>query len=708
MPSPDDHPSATHETVIARARQELLEEYFLDDTPLGRAFLASPIGPRVRLHAVRTTWARFMADQITAANPGVEFGDFTAAGDKLILHVPTTVELREGVPVPVRAAVTVKLGRLALDLDQRGAATVATDLLARRHPAAREMERRLRAAPPTYDGWAVLTTADAARTFLPHPPLLADRKELYHRIRLACTHATDRALLDGLAQRNPGFLDYLQCFPAARSLHRRVVAWLGPTNSGKTHRAVLALAAARSGMYLGPLRLLALEQRDRLVELGTACSLITGEERDETSPTHSARTVEMADFARRVGVAVLDEMQLAFDRDRGWAWIAAYCGVAAETLIVTGPLSAEPVIRRLAELCGDELAVHPLVRQGTLAYEGVLDWRHVPPRSAVIGFSRALVLELKAMFESHHLRVSVIYGGLSPEVRRNEARRFREGDSDIVCATDAIGLGLNLPLDRVIFYETDKFDGRDQRRLTAGELLQIAGRAGRGPDAAGWVAAFSQRDGERIAEALAAPQTTPAPDRLPAAPTPMHIRAIADHLGFARLGPILEFFRTRLTFPGGTFFPEVQADVLAAADLVDTYAPALPIESRYALACTPIDLEDHLFRTLFAEWLETLAGSGSVTFPRRLDGGGGLDSLEETLKLITVYRWLALKFRPRFTDLPYVEQLRREVTEQTQAILRRNWGQHGLARRECRHCGRALLPSSPHATCRSCHLAGQD
>jgi len=109
----------------------------------------------------------------------------------------------------------------------------------------------------------------------------------------------------------------------------------------------------------------------------------------------------------------------------------------------------------------------------------------------VIGFSRAMVLELKAMFESQGLKVSVIYGGLSPEVRRAEAQRFRDGESDIVVATDAIGLGLNLPLDRVIFYEVDKFDGENNRPLSQGELMQIAGRAGRGPGAAGLVAALS-------------------------------------------------------------------------------------------------------------------------------------------------------------------------------------------------------------------------
>ncbi len=704
-----DREQWTHEEIVSGARQGLLTELAVEDTALGHAFLESPIGPRVRVGGVRASLARFGAEQVAAASgvaSSLRFGSYTDASDEVVLHLPAQVEVREGLSLPVLSSLALKLGPFISDLAARGPAAVAAELLARRSPGTREVERRLRATPPTYEGWAQLAPADIARAFQPHPPLLADRKELYHRIRLACTHAVDRTLLDTLARRNPGFLDYLQCFPVARAMHRKVIAWLGPTNSGKTHRAVIALSRAKSGMYLGPLRLLALEQRDRVVDLGTACSLITGEERDAQSLTHSARTVEMTDFSRRFEVCVLDEMQLAFDRDRGWAWVAAYCGVAAETLIVTGPVSAEPVIRRLGELCGDVLEVNHLERQGTLEYEGVIDWRRLPPRTAVIGFSRAMVLELKAMLESRGQRVSVIYGGLSPEVRRNEARRFREGESDIVCATDAIGLGLNLPLDRVVFYETDKFDGEINRRLEPSELLQIAGRAGRGPGSAGWVAACSARDGRRIEAALAEPQRTPTPAPLPAAPTQMHVRAIADHLALDRLVPILEFFRTRLTFPSGTFFPDVQEDVLMAAELVDAYAAGLPVEQRYALACTPIDLGEHVFRSTFTGWLELLAAGKNVNFPRRLDGGGGLETLEETLKLISVYRWLALKFPLAFNDLAHVEQLRREATEQTQSILRRNWGKQGLSRRECVQCGRALLPSSVYRTCRDCHAEG--
>jgi hypothetical protein len=703
-----DREQWTHEEVVVSARVALVEELAIEESPLAEAFLKSPIGPRVRVGGVRQGLARLAAEQLAAIQPdsGIRFGGYVEPSDEVTLLLPAEVNVRPGLKLPVMSPLSLKLPVLVMDIASRGTAAVLADLRRRKPGGTAELERRLRETPPAYEGWLQLQQVDVDRAVQSGAPLLTDRKDLYQRIRIACTHAVDRSLLDALAERNPGFLDYLQCFPVARAMQRKVVAWLGPTNSGKTHQAIIALSAAESGMYLGPLRLLALEQRDRLVELGRPCSLITGEERDNVSSTHSARTVEMTDFSRRFDVCVLDEIQLAFDRDRGWAWVAAYCGVAAQTLIVTGPDSAEPVIQRLAELCGDTLEVHHRERQGNLQYEGVLDWRRVPPRSAVIGFSRTMVLELKAMFESRGLRVSVIYGNLSPEVRRNEARRFREGESDVVVATDAIGLGLNLPLDRVIFYETDKFDGEINRRLEPAELLQIAGRAGRGPGATGWVAAFSARDGRRLEAALAEAQQTPALDRLPAAPTTMHVRAIADHLGLDRLVPILEFFRTRLTFPTGTFFPDVQDDVFAAAELVDTFAASLPVEQRYALACTPLDLDEHFFRNTFAEWLELLNARKTIPFPRRLDTSGGLESLEETLKLTTVYRWLALKFPESFTDRAHVETVRREATEQVQAILRRNWGKQGLARRECHHCGRALLPSSPHRTCRDCHNDG--
>lgn len=286
MPTSQGREQWTHEEVVAGARQSLLAELAIDDSDLGRAYLASPIGPRVRVGGVRGGLARFAVEAVGRTGPGVRYGGFVDVSDEVVVHLPAEVPVRDGLSLPVQAAVALKLGPFVAEVAERGPAAVAAALLARRHPGVHEVSRRLRSHPPGHAGWTQLAAADVARAFRPDPPLLADRKDIFQRIRIACTYAVDRALLEGLVERNPGFVDYLQCFPLARALKRRVVAWLGPTNSGKTHRAVLALAAAKSGMYLGPLRLLALEQRDRLTELGTPCSLVTGEERDAVSPTH--------------------------------------------------------------------------------------------------------------------------------------------------------------------------------------------------------------------------------------------------------------------------------------------------------------------------------------------------------------------------------------------------------------------------------------
>ena len=705
MPAGQDHQQKTHSEMVATARQELIDELGCGETALAQSFLSLPIAPRDRAGAVRSSLAKWVTDQMASA---IRFGSLIEASDEVVLHLPAVLHVREGLTLPVTAPLTLKLASLVWDVAERGGPAVAADLLTRRPPGIAQAEQRLREAPPAFQGWAELQPADIRRAFDRDPPLLTNLKEVYQRIKTACAHAVQRTLLDDLARNHPGFVDYLQCFPRARTLKRKVTAWLGPTNSGKTYQAIQALAKAGSGMYLGPLRLLALEQRDRLVEMGCACSLITGEEREVTSDTHSARTVEMTDFAEHFEVCVLDEMQLAFDRDRGWAWVAAYCGAAADQSdhhrSGFGRAGGAAAGRALRRRSGDQASAPARAPFSTRRSSTGGRFR---ARSAVIGFSRAMVLELKAMFESQGLKVSVIYGGLSPEVRRAEARRFRNGEADIVVATDAIGLGLNLPLDRVIFYEVDKFDGETNRPLSHGELMQIAGRAGRGPGSAGLVAALSARDGRRVANALAEPQKTPHAEFLPAAPTAMHIRAIANHLGSDQLSPILEFFQTRLSFPGGTFTPEVQPSVLEAAALVDSLAPKLSPEKRYALACAPVDLNDHLFLSVYSNWIEALAAGRLVSFPRRIDDQdqGGLEALENTLKLITLYRWLALKFPGSFTDQAYVNQLRRDATEQSLAILRRNWGKYGFERIECLECGRALLPSSPYRICRECHKA---
>ncbi len=273
-------------------------------------------------------------------------------------------------------------------------------------------------------------------------------------------------------------------FPAWRHEARarqHITLHIGPTNSGKTFDALLRLAQVDHGWYLAPLRLLAFEVYDTLNARGVPCNLLTGEERiDVPGAGLTAATVEMFN-PRRSGQAVLiDEAHLLADPDRGWAWTRALMESEAPEMHVIGAPTARNLVERLARAAAFELDV---VEHHRLTPLRVADtpWplKGLPSRTILVAFSRAGVLSLKVILEQMGRTVSVVYGNLPPEVRRRQADRFAAGETEICVATDAVGMGLNLPADRVCFAEVYKFDGREQRLLTPDEIRQIGGRAGR-------------------------------------------------------------------------------------------------------------------------------------------------------------------------------------------------------------------------------------
>ena len=267
----------------------------------------------------------------------------------------------------------------------------------------------------------------------------------------------------------------------ARRLHRMFVLHVGPTNSGKTYDAIEDLKKHTPGTYLGPLRLLALEMFDRINDAGVPCSMLTGE---ESIPVEGARvvssTIELCDFNARFKTAVIDEAQLIADRDRGSAWMKAICLVNAEMVHICMAPEALPFIERLITSFGDPYNIVQHQRLAPLRFAGACrGYRDFRPDDAIICFSRKSVLSTAAILERHGFRASVLYGALPPETRRNEVRKYLSGENNIVVATDAIGMGISLPIKRVIFAETEKFDGKEFRQLTTAEIKQIGGRAGR-------------------------------------------------------------------------------------------------------------------------------------------------------------------------------------------------------------------------------------
>ncbi|MDQ7027611.1 MAG: helicase-related protein [Anaerolineae bacterium] len=289
-------------------------------------------------------------------------------------------------------------------------------------------------------------------------------------------------------------------FPAWSELdrsHQMMMLHIGPPNSGKTHDALNRLAEAGSGWYLAPLRLLAWEVFDRLNQRGAKCNLLTGEEFIAVEGAEiTAATIEMFNPNQHGEVVIIDEAQMLADADRGWAWTRAMMSSLAAEMHVIAPETAQNLIQKMAEAAN--------IPMGTVFHERLTPikvaakhWNleNIPPKTILVAFSRKMVLELKTRLEAMGRDVSVVYGSLPPEVRRKQAERFAAGETDVCVATDAVGMGLNLPADCVCFYDVEKFDGRDMRLLKPAEVQQIGGRAGRyGFSHAGEVGAIRRED----------------------------------------------------------------------------------------------------------------------------------------------------------------------------------------------------------------------
>lgn len=288
-------------------------------------------------------------------------------------------------------------------------------------------------------------------------------------------------------------------FPRARELTRRIEYHWGPTNSGKTHAALERLKTAKHGVYCGPLRLLATEVYERLNAAGVKCNLLTGQEKIAVQgATHTACTIEMLDFDNYYDVAVIDEIQMIADPDRGSAWTHALLGLPCTEIHLTGDERAKAIVTSLLESTGDLLLMKEYKRLSPLTVQPVISQlEDLREGDCIVAFSRKTCHRLRSLIEKR-FKCSIIYGNLPPETRRIQARRFNEREeAQVLVATDAIGLGLNYNINRVVFYETEKNDGKNVRPLTGYEIRQIAGRAGRHLQP-GFVTALDKEDCRRV------------------------------------------------------------------------------------------------------------------------------------------------------------------------------------------------------------------
>lgn len=490
--------------------------------------------------------------------------------------------------------------------------------------------------------------------------------------------------------------DYTLLYPKARAKKRCFILHVGQTNTGKTYEAVQDMMQSESGIYLAPLRLLALETQERLLDNGVECSMLTGEEEDiHYGSSHMSSTVEMLDTTVQYDVCVIDEAQMIADTQRGWAWTRAIIGCLAERIHVCMSEDALQIVKRIIERCGDGYTVVEHKRNTPLVFE---DTRFEYPASirkhdALITFSRRSVLQTAAELEEKGYRPSVIYGALPYSVRREEMRKFNYGETDIIIATDAIGMGINLPIERIIFLQDTKYDGKTRRSLNVQEVKQIAGRAGRkGIYDTGYVnSLYNER---HINKLLNTPYEKikkaciQVPETLLTLDIPLSV--------------ILE--KWIQVKEDGIFFKRDCKDAYKKALYLETYCRNMTKEEMWSLICIPVDSEDSIYsvwKNLCSVHYENRDIRDMLSYDITL--GNRLDILEHNYKVLDLYYAFAKRTDRNKDDNEFMEMIAREKEQCSMDIIEvlKNNKKENLKR--CTSCGKILPAIYPYRKCDKCH-----
>lgn len=487
-------------------------------------------------------------------------------------------------------------------------------------------------------------------------------------------------------------------FAEVRELRRHFILHIGPTNSGKTFQALERLKEAACGVYLGPLRLLALEVYERMNEMGVPCTMRTGQECiEEEGSRVTASTIEMADFDENYDIAVIDEAQLVADTDRGHSWTKGILGLRAGEIHICMSPAAEQAVCHLIGLCGDDYEVRRYERKTELICE---DRPFVFPDDvregdALIAFSKKSVLDVAGRLEEAGVSSSVIYGSLPPEIRRRQTRLFNRGKTKVAVATDAIGMGLNLPVRRIVFLQTDKFDGVSRRPLRTSEIKQIAGRAGRfGIYDKGYVSAMGEEELEYIRQNFKAEEEP----------------LTQVNLGFPQVlldidAPLDELLKIWYSVtPSEPFVKENIDEALYLYEQAKKCRSMIDgFENKhllYRMITCPIDIKDRKVVSLWLDYCKTWSADVSLERPvLRREKKGGILQYETYYKQLDLYYQFSHRMQKEI-DEEWLAAERERTELQIMNYLAKG-KQNYIAR--CRYCGKLLPLGSPFQVCDRCY-----
>lgn len=446
----------------------------------------------------------------------------------------------------------------------------------------------------------------------------------------------------------------------ARGMRRKFVIHLGDTNTGKTYNAIQRLKECDKGVYLSPLRILALENYERLNNEGVLCDLQTGEEELITEgATHVSCTIEKLDLKRQYDVAVIDEIQMIDDSQRGAAWSRALLGVRAKEIHVCGASNSREILEEIINDCGDPYEIIEYKRRIPLEVQDkAFNYNEVEEGDAIVVFSKKRVLELAEEYSSKGIKASLIYGDLPPEVRRKQYEQFVNKETKILITTDAIGMGVNLPIRRIIFLSVKKFDGEEVRFLTSQEVKQIAGRAGRqGIYDVGYVASVGNnaevikdklvREDKIITEAVIGP---------------------SDAILRIKTLPLIEKLALWSTRKEALpYYRKMDiSDYIIVLDRLKKYRLRETIE--WSLLKVPFDVTSDELMEQFLFYVDELFVAENDVISRPTILGGTLDELEIYYQKINMYYSFCKGFNLEF-DVQWIYDERLKVSEEINEIL---------------------------------------
>ena len=259
----------------------------------------------------------------------------------------------------------------------------------------------------------------------------------------------------------------------------KLVAVLGPTNTGKTYLAIETMLSFETGMIGFPLRLLAREVYDKVIKKvdPSKVALITGEEKIiPINAKYYLCTVESMPIDKNLEFVGIDEIQMCTDHERGHIFTDRLLNLRGDkTTMFMESYSMKNIIKKLDE----DVEFIDRKRLSKLTFSGHKKISRIERKSAIIAFSAEEVYAIAELIRRQKGGAAIVMGSLSPKTRNSQVELYQSGDVDFLVATDAIGMGINMDLDNVYFSNLKKFDGRKMRRLNLAEIGQIAGRAGR-------------------------------------------------------------------------------------------------------------------------------------------------------------------------------------------------------------------------------------